>query len=549
MIRALFWLCLSLGGCADESSTSVSSSTSDDAAVSSRDAGTLTTRVHDTAPAMNNQTSQRDAGAATTPDSGRVNADIQVPLDTPEASLETPEDSAQTFYDLSARLLNNASTRRYGIAVTDFDQDGDFEAVVTGYGGPNEVWDFQNNQLVDVAPETIQDPDRRAIGVTACDMDGDGAEELYFLNVDRFGGLGEVSDRLYRRSDGTWLDVFEADENVSAVNRFSGRSVMCFDRDGDGKYGVFVANYGGPMKLFEAGNDWTLTDVAPALGMALTTGGRSLVNVPASDGRMQLFAGNENGPNFFFTGGSAQYQEVAATRGIDDRFETVRGVAVLDADEDGQFDLVYGNWNGPHRLFLNRGDRFENIAPSSMETPSRIRTVIAADFDNDGSEELFWNNIGEPNRLFKMVNGSWTEIDIGAALEPDGLGTGAAVVDIDGDGRLELFVAHGESGAQPLSVFKWGANGNHYLRVRPLTAQGGPARGAIVSVRVGTRTQRRVIDAGSGYLCQMEPVAHFGLGENNTTVSVDVLWASGARQTIDQVTPDQVLVVPYPEGG
>ena len=164
---------------------------------------------------------------------------------------------------------------------------------------------------------------------------------------------------------------------------------------------------------------------------------------------MQLFAGNENGPNFFFTGGSAQYQEVAAIRGIDDRFETVRGVAVLDADEDGQFDLVYGNWNGPHRLFLNRGDRFENIAPSSMETPSRIRTVIAADFDNDGYEELFWNNIGEPNRLFKMLDGTWTEIDIGAALEPEGLGTGAAVVDIDGDGRLELFVAHGESGARP----------------------------------------------------------------------------------------------------
>ena len=210
---------------------------------------------------------------------------------------------------------------------------------------------------------------------------------------------------------------------------------------------------------------------------------------------------------------------------------------------------MYGNWNGPHRLFLNRGDRFENIAPSSMETPSRIRTVIAADFDNDGYEELFWNNIGEPNRLFKMLDGTWTEIDIGAALEPEGLGTGAAVVDIDGDGRLELFVAHGESGAQPLSVFKWGANANHYLRVRPLTAQGGPARGAVVSIRVGTRTQRRVIDAGSGYLCQMEPVAHFGLGEDNMAVSVEILWPSGARRTIERVNPDQMLVVPYPEGG
>ena len=548
MIRALFWLCLSLGGCADESSTSISLSNSDDAALNSREAGASTTAARDTAPTSNIEPSLRDTGTAEVSDAGGVKVDARVPVDTREASLETPEDNAQTFYDLSARVMNNVSTRRYGIAVTDFDQDGDFEAVFTGYGGLKEVWDFQNNQLVNIAPESIQDPDRSAIGVTACDMDGDGAEELYFLNVDRFGGLGEVSDRLSRRGDNTWLDVFEADANIAAVNRFSGRSVMCFDRDGDGDYGVFVANYGGPMKLFEVGLDWTLTDVAPSLGMALTTGGRSLVNLPATDGRMQLFAGNENGPNFFFTGNGARYQEIAATLGIDDRFETVRGVAVLDADQDGQFDLVYGNWNGPHRLFLNRGERFENVTPSSMETPSRIRTVIAADFDNDGNEELFWNNIGEPNRLFKSVNGTWSEIDIGAALEPDGLGTGAAVVDIDGDGRLELFVAHGESGAQPLSVFKWGNNANHYLRVRPLTKQGGPARGAVVTLRTNGRTQRRVIDSGSGYLCQMEPIAHFGLGETVYPITVDVIWPGGKRKSIEAVSSDQTLSVPYPEG-
>ena len=76
-----------------------------------------------------------------------------------------------------------------------------------------------------------------------------------------------------------------------------GRSVACLDRNGDGTYGVFVANYGGPMKLFEWDNG-TLTDVAPTIGADLITGGRALVN-PLDGPQMNLFAGNENGANFF----------------------------------------------------------------------------------------------------------------------------------------------------------------------------------------------------------------------------------------------------------
>ena len=32
--------------------------------------------------------------------------------------------------------------------------------------------------------------------------------------------------------------------------------------------------------------------------------------------------------------------------------------------------------------------------------------------------------------------------------------TGAVATDFDGDGRLELLISHGESAAQPLSVYK-----------------------------------------------------------------------------------------------
>src|SRR5207249_2863512 len=100
--------------------------------------------------------------------------------------------------------------------------------------------------------------------------------------------------------------------------------------------------------------------------------------------------------------------------------------------------------------------------------PSAAQTVVAADLDNDGHDELFFNNLGEPNRLFRVMAapGGSPDFDVHMldpldALEPDGLGTGAAVADIDGDGVLELLVAHGESAPQPLSLFRSRAAAGH----------------------------------------------------------------------------------------
>ena len=141
----------------------------------------------------------------------------------------------------------------------------------------------------------------------------------------------------------------------------------------------------------------------------MVTGGRGLVVLPIVSDRMDIFAGNEQGPNFLFRNeGDGTFSEIASKVGIGDPFEHVRGIAVLDTNGDGRFDLVYGNWEGPHRMFVQSSDGiWDDIAPPAMANPSRIRTVIAADFDNDGYEELFFNNIGEPNRLFAQRNGDW----------------------------------------------------------------------------------------------------------------------------------------------
>ena len=34
-----------------------------------------------------------------------------------------------------------------------------------------------------------------------------------------------------------------------------------------------------------------------------------------------------------------------------------RGVALGDFNRDGKTDIVYGNWNGPHRLYIQMNNR------------------------------------------------------------------------------------------------------------------------------------------------------------------------------------------------
>lgn len=47
----------------------------------------------------------------------------------------------------------------------------------------------------------------------------------------------------------------------------------------------------------------------------------------------------------------------AAPAGVEDPMQHGRGVALADFNRDGRTDIVYGNWNGPHRLFLQLNNR------------------------------------------------------------------------------------------------------------------------------------------------------------------------------------------------
>ncbi|MDI9638515.1 CRTAC1 family protein [Geitlerinema splendidum] len=446
-------------------------------------------------------------------------------------------------------LLPNPPQLNYGAAVVDIDGDGSFEIFVTGFGFPNQVFKWKENRFVSVAPFSLTDGRRQSIGVAAADIDADGEEEIYVLNTDTFAGMKRFADRLFDHADGEWVDLFALPIHEDVLNLTAGRSVVGVDRNGTGQYGFFVANYGGPMRLYELDEDGRLQDVASQAQLDLSTGGRSALALPLVTTRMDIFMGNEHGANYLFSNlGDGTYAEIGEEAGVADDFQNARGVAAFDANGDGMFDLVIGNWEGEHRLLVQDvNGRFEDRTPLHMAKPSRVRTVIAADFDNDGYEEIFFNNIGEENRLFGFRSGDWWSLDLGDAEEPAGYGTGAVVGDFDGDGRLELIISHGEAAPQPVSYFQTIPNGNHWLRILPLTQYGAPARGALVTLITAQRTQIRVIDAGSGYLCQMEPVAHFGLGEETSVERVVIRWLDGSEHIIVAPEVDQMLRVEHPD--
>ncbi|MEM7652473.1 MAG: CRTAC1 family protein [Pseudomonadota bacterium] len=451
------------------------------------------------------------------------------------------------FADISDLIAHNLPLLHYGVAATDLDGDGSSEFFVAGFGGPNRLLKWIDGILVDIADEVLMDVGRQAIGVAAGDIDGDGREELYILNTDTFSGPKTYADRLFDFRNGRWTDLFSLPENAPILNRTAGRSAAAIDRRGTGRYGFVIANYGAPVRLYELSARDRLLNLAPSLGMDTVTGGRSLLPVPLFGAAVDLLTGNEHDRNMaFINRGDGSFEESARQLGLSDPTGHTRGMTIVDLG-DHVFGVCVGNWQGRNRLFaLNGEDRFMDIAPSSMARPSRVRNVIAADFNNDGFQELFFNTIGQPNRLFGQQDGEWIELDLGSAVEPDGLGTGAAIADIDDDGRLELLIAHGESAPQPLSLYKSVETENAWIRVAPLTRLGAPARGARVMVLSNGRTQTRMIDGGSGYLCQMEPIAHFGLGECNKVDRIIVSWPCGARLEVDDPPLRKTLNVAFP---
>jgi len=97
---------------------------------------------------------------------------------------------------------------------------------------------------------------------------------------------------------------------------------------------------------------------------------------------------------------------------------------------------------------------------------------------------------------------------------------------------------------QPLSLYKAKVDSTKkYLRIKPLNKYGAPARGATVTLISNLRKHSKTIDAGSGYLCQMEPVAHYGIRKKEKNIKIQIKWTNGETKMISVKNLNQTITI------
>ncbi len=336
-------------------------------------------------------------------------------------------------------------------------------------------------------------------GICIADVNGDGLDDLYFLDF-----LGPAA--LYLNRGGMKFEDVTALSGI-AVDRALKVGAAFGDCDNDGDLDLYVTTYRGGNHLFQNDGHGVFTDVTKKAGVGYTGHSSAVTWFDRDgDGDLDLFLCNlgkfttdtvSQEADWFFEGVSLPFGEVTKTpdarnpgegcilwdnRG-DGTFADVTkeaGVsasewnadaAVADIDLDGDLDLYVTNMFGADRLYRNLGDgKFEEITTTALGRTS-WGAMGARFFDGDGDElpDLYvvdmhsdmWLNPDERDRVhptakFNTPAGSnakdWKEITSPEQTHAHTVLFGNTYFRNRGDGRFEEMSAQ----ANLETWFPWG---------------------------------------------------------------------------------------------
>ena len=488
-----------------------------------------------------------------------------------------------------------------GLALFDYDNDGDVDIYFlnggalkgTQYKKPprNELYRNEGGwKFTNVTEEAGVGDSGHGLGVAVGDYDNDGDPDIY---VNNYG-----PNILYRNNgNGTFTDVTK---QAGVDNGFRTGAGACFlDTDKDGDLDLYASNYidfsydkhvtttangftiyvgpgffpAEPDTLYRNNGDGTFTDVSKSSGIAAhaSYGMGMVCGDYDNDGDTDVFVANDDAGNYLFENdGTGQFEEVGLMAGVaydihGDEHGSM-GAHCSDYDNDGLLDFYVTSYQTQlATLYRNLGEgMFEDVTRLTGAGEGTVPNVTwgagFADFDNDGDRDIFvacghlLDNIEsfdksstyfETNVLLmntgggKFVNVSDTS---GSGMEVNLSSRGAGFDDLDNDGDMDVVILN--SRREPTLLRNDSPSKGHWLQIRlrgVKTNRDGV--GARVKVVAGDLTLHDEVHSGRGYQSHYGTRLHFGLGDRKKADRIEVHWIGGAVDVYKDIAVDQLLTI------
>mgnify|MGYP001477710312 FL=1 len=393
------------------------------------------------------------------------------------------------------------------------------------------------------------------------------------FNNDGFVDLFSWSNfKLYQNIDGKEFVPFDLPELPASVSL--GACWADFNRDG--YIDLYVGGYEDWGKGITYPDLFLMNEKGAAFRLARTDSQFRARGVTACDydldGDPDIYVSNYRlQPNLLWVNdGAGNFENKAPTLNAvatSDKFDGGHsiGAAWGDFDNDGLLDLFAGNFahrdsrgNQPQSRFLknlgsDKGYAFEDRGTSGVFYQESYASPTVGDFDNDGNLDLFFTTVygtasfGKKNNavLYKNLTG-FNFSDVTSASQLGNLPPTyqAAWADYDRDGDLDLITAN--------KLYQNQLENRDWLKVLVHgngTDLNRSAVSTIVKVTAGKNVFARAVEAGTGQGNQNEMTLHFGLGNADTPVSIEIMGPNQKSQTFRSVDFNRLVTIQQLENG
>ena len=335
-----------------------------------------------------------------------------------------------------------------GGALFDFDGDGRLDVYLVNSGrtpeAPGELppatrvenrlfRQTEQGQFVDVTETSGLGDTGYGMGCAVGDVDNDGHPDVYVTN---YG-----ADRLYRNlGDGTFADVTD---QAGIRNEEWGTSAAFFDYDRDGWLDLVVVNYTRDPTYGH------LVGCGFRKGLVSYCGPHKFLPTIDRLFRNEGLQTDESGSR------SVRFRDVTAEAGLDQAETFGFGVVCADFTADGWPDIFVANDGAPNHLWVNQQNgRFteegvpRGVAYNAIGAAEAGMGVAVGDVDFDERPDLVVTHLSKETTTLYVndADGYFRDDTDRSGLGPPtylGTGWGAALVDLNHDGYLDLPLVNG----------------------------------------------------------------------------------------------------------